>query len=754
MVSTIHGYPRHGRDRQLKKAIEGYWKGRIDQSALLDQVRDIRQTRLRTMVEAGLDEIPVGDFSLYDHVLDTATLVGAVPERHAGLSGLDRYFAMARGTDSIEPLEMTKWFNSNYHYLVPELTAATGFALDPGSLLEQVDEAIAQGVTPRVILVGPVSFLSLSTSVDQDATFQPIQLLERLLAVYAELLTALAERGVAWVQLDEPIAATDLDAQTAAGLTRSLEVLGALTDRPKLVVASYYGALGENLDLLANAPVEGLAVDLSAAGRADVEALRAHPGLAGKRLIAGVVDGRSVWRTDLDAALDLARTVGAGAASVDVSSSCTLLHLPHDLTRETELDPRLVAQLSFADETLAEIVTLARGLAEGDEAIAAELAADRQRRETRRTETWLRDDAVRARAAAVTEDDARRATPYQERAAAQQAHLGLPVAPTTTIGSFPQTGEIRKARAAWQAGRIDDESYVSQMHDEIDRVIQLQERIGLDVLVHGEPERNDMVAYFADQLTGIFATRHGWVQSYGTRCVRPPLIAGDVARKHPMTVEWTTWAQSRTERPVKGMLTGPVTILAWSFVRDDQPLGETARQVALALRDEVVDLEAAGTAVIQVDEPALRELLPLRRADWQAYLDWAVEAFRLSTSGVQDRTQIHTHMCYAEFGDVIGAIDALDADVISLEAARSAMAVVDELAADGYSRQVGPGVWDIHSPRVPDVEEMTTLGRTAIERLGRDRVWINPDCGLKTRGYDEVEPALENLVAAARALRS
>ncbi len=752
MASTILGYPRHGRDRQLKKAIENYWKGRIDQPALLDATRQIRLDRLTHLKAAGLDEIPVGDFSLYDHVLDAAVLVGAIPERHRDLTGLDRYFAMARGNDQVEPLEMTKWFNSNYHYLVPELSSSSTFELDAASLLEQVDEAVENQITPRVVLVGPVTFLALSASVDSDPGFTPIQLLDQLLPVYAELLSILHARGITWVQLDEPIAVTDLTPALVDALGHALDVLAAVPDRPKIAVASYYGHLGEATDVVASAPVEGIAVDL-VEGRANLEALHNHPGLADKRVIAGVVSGRSVWRTDLDVALAAARAFQPNAADVDISSSCTLLHLPHDLTRETDLDPRLVAQLSFADETVADIVLVSRGLTEGDEAIAAELTADRERREVRRTETWLRDDAVRSRAAAVTASDARRATPYEQRAVAQQDHLGLPALPTTTIGSFPQTGEIRKARAAWQAGRLDQAGYVDQMRAEIDRVIELQERIGLDVLVHGEPERNDMVAYFADQLTGIFATRHGWVQSYGTRCVRPPLIAGDVSRPAPMTLDWTGYAQSRTEHQVKGMLTGPVTILAWSFVRDDQPLAETARQVALALRDEVNDLEAAGTSVIQVDEPALRELLPLRRADHDDYLAWAVESFRLSTSGVADRTQIHTHMCYAEFGDVIGAIDDLDADVISLEATRSAMAVLDELATDGYTGQVGPGVWDIHSPRVPDVAEVTALGQAAIDKLGKDRIWLNPDCGLKTRGYNEVIPALENLVAAAHALR-
>ncbi|TSB31753.1 5-methyltetrahydropteroyltriglutamate--homocysteine S-methyltransferase [Streptomyces benahoarensis] len=755
--ATVYGYPRQGQNRELKKAIEGYWKGRVTADALRATAADLRRTHWRQLADAGIGEVPTGDFSYYDHVLDTTVMVGAIPRRHreaVAADRLDGYFAMARGTQDVAPLEMTKWFDTNYHYLVPELGPDTVFAADSGKQVGELTEALALGLTARPVLVGPVTYLLLAKPAPGVASdFDPLTLLDRLLPVYAEVLADLRAAGAGWVQLDEPALVQDRTPAELNAAARAYRELGALTDRPKLLVASYFDRLGDALPVLAKAPVDGLALDFTESAAAHVDALAAVGGLPGKRLVAGVVNGRNIWVNDLTASLTTLGTLLGLADRVDVAASCSLLHVPLDTAAERDIDPQILRWLAFARQKATEIVTLAQGLARGTGAIAAELAANRADLASRANSRLTHDPAVRARAAAVTDADARRSQPYGERTAAQRAHLGLPLLPTTTIGSFPQTTELRTARADLRAGRIDTAGYEERIRSEIREVLAFQEKAGLDVLVHGEPERNDMVQYFAEQLTGYLATQHGWVQSYGTRYVRPPILAGDISRPEPMTVRWTTYAQSCTERPVKGMLTGPVTMLAWSFVRDDQPLGATARQVALALRDEVGDLEAAGTPVIQVDEPALRETLPLRAADHAAYLSWATEAFRLTTGGVRPGTQIHTHMCYAEFGDIVQAIDDLDADVISLEAARSHMQVARELAAHGYPREAGPGVYDIHSPRVPSAEETTALLRTALKAIPAERLWVNPDCGLKTRGWAETRASLENLVAAARTVR-
>ncbi|MDT0433898.1 MULTISPECIES: 5-methyltetrahydropteroyltriglutamate--homocysteine S-methyltransferase [Streptomyces] len=756
--ATVYGYPRQGQDRQLKKAVEGYWKGRVDADALRTTAADLRRTNWNQLAEAGVDEVPTGDFSYYDHVLDTTVMVGAIPERHrdaVAADPLDGYFAMARGTQEVAPLEMTKWFDTNYHYLVPELGPETEFAADPAKQVAELKEALALGLTARPVLVGPVTYLLLAKPAPGVAAdFEPLTLLDRLLPVYAQVLAELRAAGAEWVQLDEPALVQDRTPAELNAATRAYRDLGGLTDRPKLLVASYFDRLGDALPVLAKAPVEGLALDFTEAAAANLDALAAVGGLPGKRLVAGVVNGRNIWVNDLGASLSTLGTLLGLADRVDVAASCSLLHVPLDAAVERDIEPQILRWLAFARQKTAEIVTLAKGLRHGTDAVSAELAANRADLASRASSPITRDPAVRARAAAVTDSDARRSQPYAERTAAQRAHLGLPLLPTTTIGSFPQTGELRTARAALRAGRIDTAGYEERIRAEIQEVVSFQEKTGIDVLVHGEPERNDMVQYFAEQLTGYLATRHGWVQSYGTRYVRPPVLAGDISRPEPMTVRWTTYAQSLTDRPVKGMLTGPVTMLAWSFVRDDQPLGETARQVALALRDEVNDLEAAGTSVIQVDEPALRETLPLREADRAGYLAWATEAFRLTTAGVRPDTQIHTHMCYAEFGDIVQAIDDLDADVISLEAARSHMQVARELAAHGYPREAGPGVYDIHSPRVPSTQEAAQLLRTGLEAIPAERLWVNPDCGLKTRGWPETRASLENLVTAARTVRA
>ncbi|MEV6007929.1 5-methyltetrahydropteroyltriglutamate--homocysteine S-methyltransferase [Streptomyces sp. NPDC051976] len=755
--ATVYGYPRQGPHRELKTAVEGYWKGRVTADALHRTAADLRRANWRQLAEAGVHEVPTGDFSYYDHVLDTSVMVGAVPARHRAAvetDALDGYFAMARGTQDVAPLEMTKWFDTNYHYLVPELGPDTVFTADSAKQVGELREALALGHTARPVLLGPVSYLLLAKPAPGvPSDFAPVTLLDRLLPVYASVLGDLRAAGAEWVQLDEPALVQDRTPAELNAAARAYRDLGSLTDRPKLLVASYFDRLGEALPVLAKAPVDGLALDFTGPAAANLDDLAAVGGLPGKRLVAGVVNGRNVWVNDLEKSLSTLGTLLGLAGRVDVAASCSLLHVPLDAAAERDIDGQILRWLAFARQKAAEVVTLARGLAEGTGAIAGELAANRAGLASRAHSTLTRDPAVRARTAAITEADGRRSQPYAERAAAQRAHLGLPLLPTTTIGSFPQTDELRAARADLRAARIDTAGYEERIRAEIQEVIAFQEKTGIDVLVHGEPERNDMVQYFAEQLTGYLATRHGWVQSYGTRYVRPPVLAGDISRPAPMTVRWTSYAQSLTQRPVKGMLTGPVTMLAWSFVRDDQPLGETARQVALALRDEVADLEAAGASVVQVDEPALRETLPLRAADRPAYLDWATASFRLTTGGVRPDTQIHTHMCYAEFGDIVGAIDDLDADVISLEAARSHMQVARELAAHGYPREAGPGVYDIHSPRVPGADEAAELLRTGLRAIPADRLWVNPDCGLKTRGWPETRASLENLVTAARTVR-
>ncbi|MFE7801090.1 5-methyltetrahydropteroyltriglutamate--homocysteine S-methyltransferase [Nocardia sp. NPDC057440] len=746
-TATVLGLPRVGPHRELKRATESYWAGRIDAEQLHTVARDLRRTQLTALQAAGLDSIPVGTFSYYDQVLDTAALLGALPPRVAGIADpLDRYFAAARGTDTVEPLEMTKWFDTNYHYLVPEIGADTTFALHPEQLLEQLREALALGTPARPVVVGPITFLKLAKTTGGAA----LDRLGELVPLYRELLRLLAAAGAEWVQLDEPITVTDLTADEIELVRTTYAELSAARDRPAILVATYFGKPGAALSALADTEIEGIALDFTVP--TDLSEVVAVPALADKLLVAGVVDGRNVWRTDLDRALATLGTLLGSAATVAVSSSCSLLHVPYTLDTETGLDEQLRSWLAFGAEKVAEVRVLATALNEGPQAIAAELDTVRAALQARRADPRLDNPQVRARLTALGPEAVRRA-PAEQRRVLQAERLQLPSLPTTTIGSYPQTSAIRLARAALRTGEIDQAEYVRRMQAEIADVVALQEKLGLDVLVHGEPERNDMVQYFAEQLDGFAATEAGWVQSYGTRCVRPPILYGDVARRAAMTVDWITYAQSLTDKPVKGMLTGPVTILAWSFVRDDQPLADSARQVALAIRDETVDLQAAGIRIVQVDEPALRELLPLRAADQQAYLDWSVQAFRLATSGVSDATQIHTHLCYSEFGEVIDAIAGLDADVTSIEAARSHMEVLDDLNAAGFDLGVGPGVYDIHSPRVPSVDEITAGLRAALKAVPAERLWVNPDCGLKTRGPVEVEASLRNMVAAAAAVR-
>ncbi|MBR8742519.1 5-methyltetrahydropteroyltriglutamate--homocysteine S-methyltransferase [Nocardiopsis sp. MG754419] len=743
--STVHGYPRIGPARELKRASESYWKGATTAAELDTIAADLRRGVYAALREAGVDDIPSNTFSYYDQVLDTAVLFDLVPSRFPSPAQaedreeqLRRYFALARGEQGAPPLEMTKWFDTNYHYLVPELSPSTRPRLVGDKPVVEFREAAEAGFPTRPVLVGPLTFLLLAKAgTDAPEGWEPIALLDGLLDAYAALLRELAAAGATEVQLDEPILATDEGRAALGHLERCYQRLGSLTERPALLVSTYFGSIGADaLRVLKQAPVEAVGLDLVTDAEG-VDDLTAVSGLGSTRLVAGVVDGRNVWRTDLPAAVAELGTLLALTDELTVSTSCSLLHVPIDLDAETSLAPELRAALAFARQKAEEVALLGRVLSEGSDA--------GYRSDVEPRDPSFTDARVRARLDALGPEAYARP---QDRVVPAVRPLA-----TTTIGSFPQTPELRRARAAHRRGELATEEYKALLRAEIDRVITLQEEIGLDVLVHGEPERNDMVQYFAEQLEGYATTEHGWVQSYGSRCVRPPILFGDVARPAPMTVEWITYAQSRTDKPVKGMLTGPVTMLAWSFVRTDQPLGETARQVGLALRDEVADLERAGIRHIQVDEAALRELLPLRAERRPAYLRWAVDAFRLATSGVASTTTIHTHMCYSEFNQIVDGIEALDADVTSVEAARSRMELVEALGRRGYGRGIGPGVYDIHSPRVPSVEEVEASLRLAVSHVDAAHLWANPDCGLKTRGYAETEQALRNMVEAARRVR-
>jgi 5-methyltetrahydropteroyltriglutamate--homocysteine methyltransferase len=763
---TILGYPRIGRRRELKKAVEAFWAGRSDLAELEATAAELRAATRERLASLGLgrtDSAIPDSFSFYDQVLDAAVAVGAIPARFDdlraadGTIGLPAYFTIARGEGERAPLEMTKWFDSNYHYLVPEIGPETSFSLASDRLVREVAEGVAAGFVTRPVVVGPVTLLALAKAADGvPEGFDPLSRLDDLLPVYVELLAALKAAGAEWVQLDEPaLVSESIDEpreRVLDAIGRAYDVLGSAEDRPAIFVAAPYGALGDALPALAAAPVEAISLDLVRGTAPEQLDPATEESIAAKTLVAGVIDGHNIWRGDLEHAFERADALRSRSGDVAVSTSTSLLHVPHDVDDETLLDPRLVSWLAFADQKVAQVATLARGLAEGRDAIADELDAASAALADRAGAPGVRVPAVRHRLDALVDRDFTRAA-YDERVAAQEA-LDLPELPTTTIGSFPQTPEIRRARARLVKGELSDAEYRALMREEIERVIRLQEDLGLDVLVHGEPERNDMVQYFAELLDGFAVTQHGWVQSYGSRCTRPSILWGDVSRPAPMTIEWSIWAQSLTEKPVKGMLTGPVTILAWSFVRDDQPLGDTARQVALALRDEIGDLEQAGIRVIQVDEPALRELLPLKRADQPAYLDWSVGSFRLATGGAASATQVHTHLCYSEFGVVIDAIRNLDADVTSIEAARSRMEVVDDLSTSGFDHGIGPGVYDIHSPRVPSAAEVQALLERAVAEIPASKLWVNPDCGLKTRGYDETVASLEHIIEATRAVRA
>jgi 5-methyltetrahydropteroyltriglutamate--homocysteine methyltransferase len=762
-AGSVLGYPRIGPRRELKKAIEAFWAGKTTADEVEATAADLRRRTRTHLAELGLPtDVPAipSAFSFYDHVLDATAVLGAVPARFADLvtdGGLDLagYSTVARGRGDDLPLEMTKWFDTNYHYLVPEIGPETVFSYSSDRPVREFAEALAEGVLTRPVIVGPVTYLALAKATEgSPEDFAPIDRLHDVLPVYARLLSELAAAGATWVQIEEPALVSDsIEVPAERLLAAVVEAYGALTgaaERPAIFVAAPYGDLGAALPVLAATAVEAIGIDL-VRGNVPTESV---PGLETKTLVAGVIDGHNIWRADLDAKLAILEGLeNLGAAAVTVGTSTSLFHVPHTTTDEPNLDATLKSWLAFADEKVREVVVLAEGLTEGREAIHEQLLEASDAVASRRTAPGVVVPEVRARAAALTEDAFNRVD-FDTRKKAQAARLDLPPLPTTTIGSFPQTPEIRKARAAFGKGELTAAQYEDEMKAEIRRVVELQEAIGLDVLVHGEPERNDMVQYFAENLDGFAVTENGWVQSYGSRCTRPSILWGDVSRPAPITVAWAQYAQSLTQKFMKGMLTGPVTILAWSFVRDDQPLGDTANQVGLALRDEIADLEAAGIAIIQVDEPALRELLPLRAEDHAAYLDWSVRSFRLSTAGVREDTQIHTHLCYSEFGQIMGAIDGLDADVTSIEAARSKMEILGDIAAAGYPRAVGPGVYDIHSPRVPSEAEVTELLADAVKAIAVDQLWVNPDCGLKTRRYEEVTPSLERILAATRTVRA
>lgn len=761
-MTTIHnlGFPRIGAKRELKFALESYWKGESSREDLQALGAQLRQRHWEN--QAGLDLVPVGDFSFYDQVLDTSFLLGNLPERVQGFQGdeLDNYFRVARGRSAqggeehsaccggVAAGEMTKWFDTNYHYIVPEFKADTQFTLHASRLLEQLAQAQEQGVHAKPVIIGPLTYLALGKAKDES---NKLALLDRLLPVYVQLLEALAEAGADWVQIDEPILVTELDDEWQQAFKKAYEQFKPVG--VKLLVATYFGQLLENTALAAGLPVAGLHVD-AINDRDGVDALLTL--LAKDKVLSlGVINGRNIWKTDLTATLDWVEPIARQRGDrVWLAPSCSLLHVPVDLESEQNLDADVKSWLAFALQKLDELRILGQALAHGREAVKAELAENLTALTARRQSPRVHNPAVKAAVAGLSAEQGKRKSEYAQRAAKQAQFLNLPAFPTTTIGSFPQTTDIRRARSEFKAGRLDENSYQAAMRAEIERSVREQEKLGLDVLVHGEAERNDMVEYFGEQLEGYAFSQFGWVQSYGSRCVKPPILFGDISRPHAMTVEWITYAQSLTQKPMKGMLTGPVTILNWSFVRDDQPRAESCRQLALAIREEVLDLEKAGVRVIQIDEAALREGLPLRQSQWQRYLDWAVECFRIAANGVSDATQIHTHMCYSEFNDIISSIAHMDADVITIETSRSDMELLDAFEHFQYPNQIGPGVYDIHSPNIPSEQHIVNLMKKAAERVPADRLWVNPDCGLKTRQWAEVIPALSNMVAAAKTLRA
>jgi 5-methyltetrahydropteroyltriglutamate--homocysteine methyltransferase len=755
------GFPRIGAKRELKSAVESYWKGEITQDELKKVAADIRAGNWEYQKNSGLDVVPSNDFSLYDNILDLILLVGAVPTRYGHKGGnvsLDTYFAMARGAQGngvdVKAMEMTKWFDTNYHFIVPEFSKNQEFTISSTKIFDEYKEAKALGIQTRPVLVGPVTFLLVGKTHDEG--FNQLDLLPKLLPVYEEIIGNLASLGANWIQIDEPCLVLDLKPEALAAYKTAYAKLGAVAKAKgvKLQLTTYFGALKDNLDTAINLPVDALHVDLVRAPEQLSDVLNKAP--AGLIVSLGVVDGRNIWKNNFANSLKLINQAieKLGKDRVIVAPSCSMLHSPVTLDSETTLDAEIKSWLAFAEQKVKEIAILAKAAKDGEDSVRALLDENAAAQATRKTSKRIHNDAVKQRVASITPAMASRKSPYEKRAEIQREELKLPLLPTTTIGSFPQTAEVRAQRAKFKKGELTQAQYDKFLQEETTRCIRFQEKIGLDVLVHGEFERNDMVEYFGEQLSGFAFTKFGWVQSYGSRCVKPPVIFGDVSRPKAMTVEWAKYSQSQTELYMKGMLTGPVTILQWSFVRDDQPRSETCKQIGLAIRDEVVDLEKAGIKIIQIDEAALREGLPLRRGDWANYLQWAVESFRVTASGVEDSTQIHTHMCYSEFNDIIKAIGDMDADVISIETSRSQMELLEAFSNFKYPNEIGPGVYDIHSPRVPNQKEMEDLLRLALKNLTPAQLWVNPDCGLKTRGWKEVEPALVFMVEAAKAVRA
>ena len=754
-MSVAHslGFPRIGLKRELKTALEKYWRGELSRADLEACARALRAAHWQLQADAGIQLLPVGDFSFYDHVLDTSFLFGVIPERFASADSndLDLYFRAARGrapTGADAPAcEMTKWFDSNYHYIVPEFSKGQSFTLNSERLIGQIQEAQALGHKVKPVVLGPVSYLYLGKSRDGG---NKLELLPKLLLQYQKLIQQLEDLNLEWLQIDEPILVLDLDAAWQDAFRYAYKNLQDY--KLQLLLTTYFGSVKDNLSLIKELAVDGLHVD-AVRGASDLDAIiDAWP--KERVLSLGVVDGRNIWRTDLRAALlPLSKAQQKFNGRLWVSSSSSLLHTPVDLDAESKLDPELRNWLAFAKQKSAEISVLSTALNQGVSAVADALTDSDKAVASRRASPRIHKPAIKQRLSAISKADSLRKSPYHHRAAVQRGTLKLPLFPTTTIGSFPQTGDIRGLRASYKKGQISEADYVTGIKAQIADHVQRQEQIGLDVLVHGEAERNDMVEYFGELLEGFAFTENGWVQSYGSRCVKPPIIYGDVSRPKAMTVDWTTYAQSLTDKPLKGMLTGPITILCWSFTRNDLSRKEQAEQIALALRDEVQDLESAGVRVIQIDEPAIREGLPLKKNEQPAYLDWAVTAFKLATAGVSDGTQIHTHMCYSEFNEIIDSIAALDADVITIETSRSNMELLEVFERFSYPNEIGPGVYDIHSPIVPTVQQIETLIEKAAQFIPRERLWVNPDCGLKTRQWPETEAALRNLVAAAENLR-
>lgn len=753
------GFPRIGANRELKKAIESYWQKTSSLADLQRTAAEIRSTNWQKQKAAGVTIIPSNDFSFYDHILDAIALFGAIPERFK-FSGanvdLDLIFTMGRGTQSpnsldVTAMEMTKWFDTNYHYIVAEFHENQAFKISSSKIFDEYLEAKNLGIETRPVVIGPVTFLLLGKTIDGS---NKLDLLDNLLIAYRELFKKLGENGVKDVQIDEPFLVTDLSAQEIQAFITAFAQLKNFAGPLKLHLATYFGPLGDNAELAFNLDTASVHVDLVRAPEQFTEIL--YLVRAEQSLSLGMIDGRNIWINNFENSISTVRKAvnTLGEARVIVAPSCSLIHTPVDLTNETKLDSELKSCLCFAAQKLSELTVIAKAAGTQESEVPDALAANKAALLNRKTSKIIHDEAVIRRVAGIEESVMQRKSKFAERKKIQAAHIDLPLLPTTTIGSFPQTKEVRKCRANFKAGKISAADYKKFLQEETTKAIRFQEEVGLDVLVHGEFERNDMVEYFSEQLAGFFFTENGWVQSYGSRCVKPPIIFGDVSRPNPMTVEWATYAQNQTSKILKGMLTGPITILQWSFVRDDQPRKNTALQIAFAIRDEVSDLEKAGIKIIQIDEAALREGLPLRRSKWNEYLKWAVEAFRISASGVEDRTQIHTHMCYSEFNDIISAIAAMDADVISIETSRSQMELLNAFVSFKYPNEIGPGVYDIHSPRVPKEEEMENLLKKALNVLKPEQIWVNPDCGLKTRDWPETKAALTAMVAAAKSLRA